>query len=68
MLAPNRHSCHALHAEVLIVEFPKAEKLVNNRLLLASTGQLWDVTRIFDDAVDIEVHAKAVRNTKENVQ
>ena len=55
MLTPHRHSIHASRAEVLVVEFPKAEKLVDNGLLLTPTIQLRHIPWIFDHTVDVKV-------------
>jgi len=68
MLTPHRHSVYALHTKVLIIELPKAKKLFNDRLLLASTAQFWHIAWIFEHAVDVKVHAETVRDTKQDIK
>ncbi len=67
MLGPDRHPIHAVHAEILIVELPEAKQFFDNRLLLASTTQLWHIAWVLKHAERIEVHAETKEDTKENI-
>lgn len=68
MLTPYRHPIHANNAKISIVKLPKAKKLIDNRLLLASTTQLRHESRIFDHTVDVKVQGETVRDTKTDIQ
>ncbi len=68
MLTPYSHPIHANVAEILIVKLPKAKKLVDDRLLLASTTQFRHVSRIFNHTVYVEVQGETVRATKTDIQ
>lgn len=60
MLTPKGPSDHAGYTEVLVIEFPQAQKFINDCLLLGTTSKPRDITRIFDHAVCIEVCAKSI--------
>lgn len=68
VLTSHRHPIHASRAEILIVKFPKAKKFIDDCLLLTSTTQLRHIPRVFDHAVDVEVHRETVRDTKADIQ
>jgi hypothetical protein len=50
MLAAQWNTRHTLHAEILIIKYPKLKQLFNNDLLLAPTSHLGEKPRIFKHA------------------
>ena len=65
MLTPQGPSDHAGYTEVLVIEFPQAQKLVNNCLLLRATSKLRDVAGVFNHAVYVKVCTKSIAESKE---
>lgn len=62
MLVTKWHSNHTVYAEILIIEFPQCEKLIHDLFLLSSTSSIWQITRVFQHADDIEICAHAIEN------
>lgn len=60
MLASYGLPNHAHDAKSLIVKFPQADQLVDDRLLLGATSKLWYVAWIFKYRISVEVGAKAI--------
>ena len=55
MLAAERHSTHTMRAEVLLVEFPETQKILNHSFLLSSTAWFWHKAGVLDHAKGVEV-------------
>jgi hypothetical protein len=57
MLTSQRHSDHTWNAKVRLVEFPQAQKLVDDRLLLSEAAKLWDKTWFVKHCAEVEISA-----------
>lgn len=68
VLTPEGPSDHAGYTEVLVIEFPQLQQLVNDCLLLSAASKLRHVSRISDHAGYIEVCTKSVTENKKDVE
>lgn len=68
MLATKWHPNHAIHAEILFIEFPQLEKLIHDRFLLSTTSTFRHIARVFEHADGVEICADAVGKCKQDVQ
>ena len=64
VLTPQGPSDHAGYTEILVIEFPQAQKFINNCLLLRATSKLRYVAGVFDHAVYVEVCTKSIAEGK----
>ena len=64
VLTPQGPSDHAGYTEILVIEFPQAQKFVNNCLLLRATSKLRYVAGVFDHAVYVEICTKSIAESK----
>lgn len=58
VFAPKRSPQQACRAKILVIELPKTQKLINDRLLLASTSELRNISRILEHRECVEVCAE----------
>lgn len=68
MLAPQRSSDHAFHAEVGLVKLSQLQQFFYSRLLLAPAAGLWYVPGISHHCPEVEVSAKAIEGSEEEVE
>ena len=68
MLTPEGPSDHAGYAEILVIEFPQAQQLVNDCFLLRTTSKLRYVARVFDHAVCIEVCTQSITDGEKQIE
>ena len=64
VLTPQGPSDHAGYTEILVIEFPQAQKFVNNCLLLRAASKLWYVAGVFDHAIYVEVCTKSIAESE----
>ena len=55
VFTPNRFPSHTSHTEILVIEFPEAQQLVNDSFLLVTAPSLWDKAGIRTQTKCIEV-------------
>lgn len=60
MFTSQRHSQHAMDAEILLIVFPKFDQFFDNRLLLTSTSWLRNETRVLDHTISVKICAQAI--------
>ena len=68
VLTPQGPSDHAGYTEVLVIEFPQAQKFVNNCLLLCATSKLRYVAGVFDHAVYVKVCTKSIAESEKYIE
>lgn len=67
MFAPQWYPDHALGTEVVTVELPKTQKLVDYRFLRRDARKLWNIAWIIGHADRIEIKTNAERCKKQNI-
>ena len=60
-------SDHARYTEILVIELPQAQQLVNDCFLLGTASKLWYVARVFDHAVCVEICTKSVTDQEKQI-
>ncbi len=64
VLTPDRFPNHALYTEIVLVEFPKVEKLFNDLPLTVATGRFGHVPWILQQRNTKEVCREGIRYSK----
>ena len=67
MLASQGHPDHTWNAKVRLVEFPQAQKLIDDCLLLSKTAKLRDKPRFVEHGAKVEISAKGIQHSESNV-
>ena len=61
-------SDHARCTKILVIEFPQAQKFINNCLLLRAASKLRYVAGVFDHAVYVEVCTKSIAESEKYIK
>jgi len=67
MLASQGHPDHTWNAKVRLVEFPQAQKLIDDCLLLSKTAKLRDKPRFVEHGAKVEISAKGIQHSESNI-